>query len=212
MLRSTPLKFALGALLLAVAAPAFAQDDGLYGAAVDPNSAFVRVLSPGVAVAMVAGTNLDEISDGLSSYVTVPPGDVQVAAGDASGSLTASPGSYYTYTWTPAGDAVALLDQPATDPSKATVYFYNLSDKANVDLFVPSAKVKAIEGIASGASKSVALKAPLTLDFEVQADGQSIATVAGLALQRRGGVSIVLSGSDGNYTASAVQNAFYRAD
>lgn len=212
MLRSTPIKFALGALLLASAAPAFAQDDGLYDAPVDPNSAFVRVLSPGSSVATVSGTNLDEIADGLSSYVNVPPGDVQVAAGDASGALTAAPGSYYTFTWTAAGDAVALVDQPATDPSKATVYFYNLSDKANVDLFVPSAKVKAIQGIGSGESKSVALKAPLTLDFDVQADGQSIATVAGLELKRRGGVSIVLSGTGGNYTASAVQNAFYRAD
>ncbi len=106
----------------------------------------------------------------------------------------------------------SCVDQPATDPSKATVYFYNLSDKPTVDLFVPSAKVKAIEGVAAGAGMSVPLKAPLTLDFEVQADGAPIATVAAVDLKRRGGVSIILSGSDGNYTASAVQNAFHRAN
>ena len=68
------------------------------------------------------------------------------------------------------GEPLVLTDTPASDPSKATVYFYNLSDLASVDLFVPAAKTKAIEGIEGDTTKSVALKAPLTLDFEVQAE------------------------------------------
>ena len=80
-----------------------------------------------------------------------------------------------------------------------------------MNLFVPSAKVNAIEGVAGDTAKSVALKAPLTLDFEVQADGATVAKVAALDLKRRGGVSIVFSGSGGNYTATAVENAFFRA-
>ena len=210
MLRSTFIRASLATLLLASAAPVFAQDDGLYDAPVDPNSAFVRVLAPGAAVAGVNGTTVDDLTDGLSAYVNVAPGDIQVSAGDLAGSVTASPGAYYTYAATASGEPLVLTDQPATDPSKATVYFYNLSDKATVDLFVPSAKVKAIEGIAGGSAKSVALKAPLTLDFEVQADGATVATVAALELKRRGGVSIVFTGSGGSYSATAVQNAFFR--
>lgn len=211
MLRSTLIKTSLAALLLAAATPAFAQDDGLYDAPVDPNSAFVRVLVPGAAVAVVNGTTVDNMTDGLSAYVNVAPGDIQVSAGDFAGSVTATPGAYYTYAATAAGQPLLLTDQPASDPSKATVYFYNLSDKPIVDLFVPSAKVKAIEGVAGDTAKSVALKAPLTLDFEVQADGATLATVAGLELRRRGGVSIVFTGSGGSYAATAVENAFFRA-
>lgn len=211
MLRSSLLSASLSALLLSVASPALAQDDGLYDAPVDPNSAFVRVLAPGAAVAIVNGTTVDDITDGLSPYVNVAPGDIQVAAGDVSGSVTASPGAYYTYAWSAAGQPLVLTDQPASDPSKATVYFYNLSDMASVDLFVPSAKVKAIEAVAGDTAKSVALKAPLTLDFEVQSEGATVAKVASLDLKRRGGVSIIFSGTAGNYSAAAVENAFFRA-
>lgn len=210
MLRSTLAKVSLATALLLSAAPALAQDDGLYDAPIDPNSAFVRVLVPGAAIAVVNGTTVDDMTDGLSAYVNVAPGDIEVSAGDFSGSVSASPGAYYTYASTVTGEPLLLTDQPASDPSKATVYFYNLSDQASVDLFVPSAKVKAIEGVAGDTAKSVALKAPLTLDFEVQAEGGTVAKVAALDLKRRGGVSIVFSGSDGNYTATAVQNAFFR--
>jgi alginate O-acetyltransferase complex protein AlgF len=212
MLRSTPKLITLAAaLLLGATAMSVAQDDGLYDAPVDPNSAFVRVLVPGAAVAVVNGTTVDNITDGLSAYVNVQPGDIPVSAGDVSGSVTATPGTYYTYAWSVEGEPLILEDAPSSDPSKATVYFYNLSDLASVDLFVPTANVKAIEAIAGDTGKSVALKAPLTLDFEVQADGQAVATVAALDLKRRGGVSIVLTGSNGTYTASAVENAFFRA-
>lgn len=212
MLRTHSKLLALTAFMLLGAAPqAFAQDDGLYDAPVDPNSAFVRVLVPGAAVAVVNGTTVDDMTDGLSAYVNVEPGDIAVSAGDAQGAVTASPGAYYTYAWSIEGEPLVLTDNPASDPSKATVYFYNLSDLASVDLFVPAAKTKAIEAIAGDTTKSVALKAPLTLDFEVQADGKPVATVAALDLKRRGGVSIIFTGSNGNYTATAVENAFYRA-
>ena len=171
----------------------------------------MRVLVPGAAVAVVNGTTVDNINDGLSAYVNVQPGDIPVSAGDVSGSVTATSGTYYTYAWSVEGEPLVLEDSPSSDPSKASVYFYNLSDLASVDLFVPTANVKAIEAVAGDTSKSVALKAPLTLDFEVQAEGQPVATVAALDLKRRGGVSIIFSGSNGTYTASAVENAFFRA-
>lgn len=209
------LKLLLAILALAAtAAPAavLAQDASLYDAPIDPNSAFVRVLVPGAAMAVVNGTTVEGLTDGLSAYVNVEPGEIAVAAGDATGTVSATPGGYYTYAWTAAGEPVVLQDQAANDPSKAVVYFYNLSDKAAVDLFVPSAKVNAIEAIPASAGKSVALKAPLKLDVEVIADGQTIAKVAQVDLRRRGGVSIILSGSGGNYTATAVENAFFRTE
>ena len=94
MLRSTLISTSLATLLLASAAPVFAQDDGLYDAPVDPNSAFVRVLVPGAAVAVVNGTTVDDVTDGLSAYVNVARGDCQVSAGDFAGYVTAAPGAY----------------------------------------------------------------------------------------------------------------------
>jgi len=200
------------AATLLTAPIALAQDDGLYDAPVDPNSAFVRVLAPGASLAVVNGTSLDSLNQGLSPYVNVQPGDIAVTAGEAAGSVTATPGAYYTYAWNAQGEPVVLEDQAASDPSKAIVYFYNFSDKPTVDLFVPSAKVNAIEAIEANSGKSVALKAPLKLDVEILAEGETVASVAEVDLKRRGGVSIVFSGSDGNYTAAAVQNAFFRAE
>jgi alginate O-acetyltransferase complex protein AlgF len=209
------LKFLSATLVLAAMSAsqvALAQDDGLYDAPVDPNSAFVRVLVPGAAMAVVNGTTVEGLTDGLSAYVNVEPGEIAVAAGDATGTVSATPGAYFTYAWTAAGEPVVMQDQAANDPSKAIVYFYNLSDKATVDLFVPSAKVNAIEAIPASTGKSVALKAPLKLDIEVVAEGETIAKVAQVDLKRRGGVSIILSGSEGNYTAAAVENAFFRTE
>ena len=208
MLHTRTSLFAMGFAL--VLTPVFAQDDGLYDAPVDPNSAFVRVLSPGASVAVVAGTTVNDLKDGLSPDVNVQPGDIPVSAGELTGDVSATPGGYYTYAIGADGVPVVLLDQPASDPSKATVYFYNLSDKPSVDLFVPSAKVKALEDVAEDGAKSVALKAPLTLEFEVQADGATVAKVAALDLKRRSGFSIVLTGSGGTYTATAYENGFFR--
>jgi alginate O-acetyltransferase complex protein AlgF len=213
MTRKTTLLSALLAVsVLASPIAAFAQDDGLYDAPVDPNSAFVRVLAPAASIAVVNGTSLDQLTDGLSPYVNVQPGDIAVSAGEADGTVKAAPGGYYTYAFDADGKPTLLTDQAANDPSKAIVYFYNFSDKPTVDLFVPSAKVNAIEAIPTNGTKSVALKAPLKLDVEVMADGASIAKVAGLDLKRRGGVSVIFWGTEGAYSAAAVQNAFYRAD
>ena len=43
-----------------------------------------------------------------------------------------------------------------------------------------------------------------------QKDGATVAKVASLELKRRGGVSIVFTGSGGSYSAVAVENAFFR--
>jgi alginate O-acetyltransferase complex protein AlgF len=49
---------------------------------------------------------------------------------------------------------------------------------------------------------NVALKAPLTLDFEVRDGDKVLASLPAVDLQRRGGVAIVLRGTAGNYTVA----------
>jgi alginate O-acetyltransferase complex protein AlgF len=190
--------------------PSSAQDDGLYEAPVDPNSAFVRVLLPGAAIAVVNGSHFNKLPGGLSPYVNVMPGEVELSAGEADATVNAAPGIFYTLAWDAAGGVVTIKDRVSNDPAKADVYLYNLSDQPSVDLFVPAAKVNAIEGAPAAGSKSVALKAPLKVDVEIKIKGETIGKVAGLSLTRRGGVSVVLSGSNGVYTVTAVNNVFVR--
>ena len=209
----SPVKFphvlAMIATML-IAPAALAQDAGLYDKPVDPNSAFVRVLLPGAGAANVDGNALTDLSNGFSAYVNVQPGDIEVSAGDASATVTAEPGAYYTLGWAPDGTALTFNDLAPSDPSKAQVYLYNLSDKPAVGLYVPAAKVDAITDVAINGTAAVALKAPLTLDVEVRSGSETLASIAGIDLQRKGGVSIVLTGSGTAYEAQSVENAFFR--
>ncbi len=196
--------------MLAVTGAAFAQDEGLYEAPVDPNSAFVRVLAPAASVAVINGSSMDELQGGLSPYVNVKPGSIAVSAGEAAGSVEAAAGSYYTYAWDAAGSAISLTDKTSNDPAKADVYLYNLSDKPEIDLFVPAAKVNAIAATPTAGSKSVSLKAPLKIDVEVKAGGETIGKLDALELTRRGGISIIVSGTNGTYDVVAVKNVYIR--
>jgi alginate O-acetyltransferase complex protein AlgF len=202
---------ALFALMASAAPlPVLAADDGLYDAPVDPNSAFVRVLAPGATVAVVNGNTLNNLTGGLSPYVNVKPGEISVSAGEETGKVTASPGGYYTYARSADGKSLVLEDKASSDPSKASVYFYNLSDKAAVDLFVPSAKVNALQAVPADGTKAVALKAPLKIDLELRDGTTTLATVPAVDLKRRGGVTIVLTGTAGGYSAAATENSFSR--
>ena len=55
-----------------------------------------------------------------------------------------------------------------------------------------------------------ALRAPLTLDFEFRAEGETMASLIGGQLLRKTGVTFVLSGTVGDYTAQAMPNRYER--
>ena len=188
-----------------------AADDRLYPKPVDPNSSFVRVLQPGATVAVVDGKTMNNLVNGISPYVNVQPGNIAVSAGTSSATFKVAPGAYYTYAWTTSGEGIAMKDVAPTDASKAEVYVYNLSDKPTIDLFVPSAKVDAVSDVPMNGSKGVALKAPLTLNVEVHLRDQhaSARRSMGSTCERKGAVSVVLTGSGSTYSAVALPNAFY---
>ena len=79
-----------------------------------------------------------------------------------------------------------------------------------VDLFVPAANAVAIGGVSSLEAQTVAVRAPLILDFELRTDGDVIAEVAQVELERGAGVSIVLiDGSDG-VLAQVIENSYQK--
>jgi hypothetical protein len=102
------------------------------------------------------------------------------------------------------------LDPIANHPGKADVSLINASDVTELSLFVPEAKAEVFSGIAEQEMATRAVTAPLTLDFEFRAAGQTLATLTDIQLNRKSGVTFLLMGKAGDYTAIASPNRYVR--
>jgi Alginate O-acetyl transferase AlgF len=199
---------ATASVMLAVASQttaAFAGDDGLYEKPLDPNSAFVRIVMPGSTNASIMGKQVAVQEGGVSPYYIVAPGTVAIVTGMGDFNLDATAGKFYSIL--PGdGKPASVEDELNTNPAKAILSVYNLSDGSDVDVFVPMAKVEAIKDMASNAAKSVALKAPLILDLIVRSNGKDMAQIDAVEFKRLSGVSIVVTGSGDAIKAVVLAN------
>lgn len=194
-------------VLVLLASAAQAQDGGLYEDVPDPNAAFLRVIGTDLTAATVNGTNLEGLDTGISPYVVITDaGDITVDADAQSSTATVTPATFHTLLIAADGTRTLVTDPLTLSPAQADVTFYNLSDIPAADLYVPAAKAKAIEAIAPNAGGSVALKAPLTLDFEARDGDTTLATAKDITLERRQGVALVLRGSGGSYELLSAPN------
>jgi alginate O-acetyltransferase complex protein AlgF len=197
--------------LIALRSTALAQDASLYEDVANPNSSFVRVVDAKSPVAMIQAVSFDSIVAGVTPYVVIDgETEVKITAGELSATETVEPATFYSFVVGADGSSALVVDKITRNPAQADVTFYNLSDIASANLYAPQAKAMAIEGVGVNEGGAVALKAPLTLDFEVR-DGETVvATVPAVDLKRREGVAIVLSGTGGTYTATVTPNALAR--
>jgi hypothetical protein len=197
--------------LFALGSTALAQDASLYEDVANPDSTFVRVVDAKSPVAMIQAVSFDSIVAGVTPYVVIDgETEVKITAGELSATETVEPATFYSFVVGADGSSALVVDKITRNPAQADVTFYNLSDIPSADLYAPQAKAIAIEGVGVNEGGAVALKAPLTLDFEVR-DGETVvATVPAVDLKRREGVAIVLSGTGGTYTASVTPNALAR--
>ncbi|WP_309667314.1 alginate O-acetyltransferase AlgF [Tabrizicola sp.] len=194
-------------ILALCASAALAQDAGLYEDVANPDASFVRVVDAGTKMAMIQSASFDSVDGGVTPYVVIDgETEVQIVSGETSVTETIQPATFYSFVVGEDGSSALVVDTITNNPAQADVTFYNLSDVAMADLFVPQAKTIAIKGVAVNGGGSVALKAPLTLDFEVRDGEKVLATLPAVALKRREGVAIVLSGSGGTYTATVSAN------
>ncbi|MDZ4086251.1 MAG: alginate O-acetyltransferase AlgF [Tabrizicola sp.] len=195
-------------LLVATASMAFAQDASLYEDVANPNSSFVRVVDASASVAVIQSASFDRVEKGVTPYVVIDGAtEVSITSGETTATEAIQPATFYSFVVGADGASALVVDKITRNPAQADVTFYNLSDIALADLYVPQANAIAIEGVAPSTGGAVALKAPLTLDFEIR-DGETVvATVPAVDLKRREGVAIVLSGTGGSYTATVTPNA-----
>ncbi len=196
------------AISLLAPVPAISQDAALYDNITNPDASFVRVIVEPLGLGAVQGTPFEAIESGVSPYVVIDePGEVSVAAGSVQGSLEVAAGGFYTYALASDGTANVITDTITRSPGQADVAFYNLSDIPSADLFVPAANAVAIAEVAAGEAGAVALKAPLTLDFEARQGDEVLGSVSAVDLRRREGVTLTLRGKDGSYVLRADANA-----
>lgn len=197
-------------LALAVCAtPAAAQDNQLYEEPADPNASFVRVVAPGETVAVVGNETFENVVGGVTPYVMTTKGTISVALGNMVGDGEIPPTSFFTFVEGNDGTLHLLQDNIENSPAKADLVFYNLSDLSSVDLFVPRVGAMALDNVAQHTSRQVALKAPLTLDFEVREGDAVLATLPAVRMRRRAGVTVVFSGVSGDYTAFSTENLYF---
>lgn len=194
--------------LMLAGTPAFAQDNQLYEAPADPNASFVRIVSPGDTLAVVGNDIFESVQGGVTPYVTMAAGPMSVAVGGLASDGEIPPSSFYSFVMGTDGTLHLLEDTITNSPAKADLVFYNLSDFPSVDLFVPAVDAIALEGILQNTSRQVTLKAPLTLDFEIRDGATTLASLPEIEMRRRAGVTIVFSGSAGDYTAFSTENLY----
>lgn len=187
------------------------QDAGLYANAIDPTMAYVRVHVIDADQASIGGAAVAVPDEQVSGYVSVPPGTIEIGSGDNAAEMTVEAGTYYTFAQNADG-FTQFIDPAIADPSKAEVLFYNLTETAGVDLFVPAAKTNAITDVNAGSSQSVELRAPLSLSFEAQSDGATLATVSDVALERKQAVSLFLNPTADGVELVQVINSFANAN
>lgn len=197
--------------LVAAASAAPAQDASLYEDVANPDASFVRVVDATSPVAVIQTVSFDKIEAGVTPYVVIDgASEVKITAGETTATEAVQPATFYSFVVGADGASALVVDKITRNPAQADVTFYNLSDIASADLYVPQAKAVAIEGVMPNNGGAVALKAPLKLEFEVKDGDTVVATLPAVDLKRREGVAIVLSGSGGSYTATVTPNALAR--
>lgn len=206
--------------VLAMAGVAQANDQQLYDPAPPADAAFVRVVNglSDAADVTVGSAAYAKVAKGTAAaYQIVKEGEYtpSVAVGgktEQEPAMKVAAGKYYTLAVVQDADGVVLKemeDAQMSNPAKAYVYFYNLSDKANAAVRAPkfNKDVATVNSTPASASRDLG---QATVDLAVSAEGKDVKTFSGVALQRRAGVTFVLSGAGDALEATMSTNEVKR--
>ena len=196
--RSFPAAFALGFLLLCAAAGSATADEGLYGPAAPPGSAFVRVFNNtphDLRDVRVGEKGLPEIQPfGASEFVFLPPGSVTLTAGAAKQPLSLAKDTYHTAV-VGGGEGVRVIDNGRwSSRLKSLVILYNLLDGGPVDLRTADGK-PVVDAVAPGAAAQREVNA-VRVNLALFRDGKKVADVRPVNLERGKSFSLFVTGSD----------------
>ncbi|MCX2721341.1 alginate O-acetyltransferase AlgF [Roseibium salinum] len=195
------------AVVAALGGTAMAQDDALYPEPSAPDASYLRILTDAGTETEIDGNAAEAGEAGLTRYYEVSPGEVELRI--AGRTISVQPGANAHYTYVAAGDQGELMSDEITDsPANADLVFYNLTDLDGVEVYVPEAEAVALEGVGPLKTASVALQAPMTLDFVIRNGEGELGSTEAVELRRGTATSLVLRSDGDAYRASAVTSTY----
>lgn len=191
---------ALAVVLLgaaALAARAARADEGLYGPAAPPGSAFVRIFNgstQSIIDARVGPEDFNEIpAFDASEFTFLPPGTYELTAGPIKQKVSLQPDRFYTAAIL--DGKVQLLDNDRyANRMKALVVLYNLSGDGELSLKTADGKTAVVEKVAPGRSGQREVNAIRT-QFALYKGDQRVASVRQISLERGRAASLFVAGT-----------------
>lgn len=201
------------AIMLLLCAPfAQANEQDLYEAAPPADAGFVRLINAtmdGAQTLQVGNVKLEAGAKNISAYHVLKNGKYSAVAGELSAEIELAAGEYMTLIMQDNAGALAIRpvkDKAIKSPSKAMIYFYNLSDSSEVVLHAANHKVDIFSAVEAGSETSREIN-PLEIDVAIKHGEKVIGSFDGTNLKRRRGVSFVLAGSGDAMTAFHTENS-----
>jgi hypothetical protein len=196
----SPLAGIIAGLVCLMPFSAGAADDAIYDAPPPPDAAFVRVLNarPAEPEAITIGSAAYSVpARGISPYNYVTRGDYSVGDGL---DLTLEAQKFYTVVVQADGTTTVLVDDPLMSPSKAGLYFYNITAAPATLMATVNGKQAAVfEDVPPGEVKFREVKA-FEVSFQINSGGQQVADLSAVTLQNQQGFSVIALAADGAIT------------
>lgn len=198
-----PYRFLAAALIFVLLAAAVLAgraalaDEGLYGPAAPPGSAFVRIFngsSQSILDAKVGPEDFNEIPPyDASECAFLPPGSYALSAGGATAQVQLQPDRYYTAALL--DGKVTVLDNPRYgNRMKALVMVYNLSGDASLSLRTADGKTKVVDEVAPKTFGSREVN-PVKANFALYKGEAKVADVRPISLERGRAFGLFVAGT-----------------
>ena len=194
---ATALAIVLVAAALIAANAARAGDEGLYGPAAPPGSAFVRVFNgtaQSILDARVGPEDFNEIPPfDASEFTFLPPGSYDLTAGVVKQKVTLQADRFYTAAVM--NGKVQLLDNERYgNRMKALVILYNLSSDAALSLKTADGRTAVVENVAPNKSGQREVNAVRT-QLALYKGAERLAPVRQVNLERGRAFSLFVAGT-----------------
>lgn len=188
-----------GAAVLAATA-AYAGDDGLYGPAAPPGSAFVRVFNgtaQSLLDARVGPEDLNEVPPyEASEFAFLPPGSYDLVAGGVQQKVSLQADRFYTAALLN-GKVQVLESARYTNRMKALVIVYNLSSDGELSLKTADGKAAVVENVKPNAIGQREVNA-IRAQFALYKGADRVAPVKPVNLERGRAFSLFVAGTATN--------------
>lgn len=195
--------------LFTLAHSAGASEASLYAPEPPANSAFVRIID--ASIEGNATVALDEFdikpahAERVTNYRVENKGDHLLTINGHQTRFSMDAGNYYTMLFSPDNTFTLIKDNNEDTPSKAKIFFYNVTS-GEASLSAPAFDAVLFDEIAPKSSNSREINA-VTFGLAVSVDGKEIDTLDEIELKRRQSKTIiVMDGADDDYRVLSLDN------